>query len=89
MNRFILKNIFINIHILLFDKYFIETRSQSCVLKTELLSKTTFLTSPERVHCSSGVADAKGGDNPPQLQVSWPVAASALFYFWLCLFGEK
>ena len=50
MNRFILKNTFIKTYIYLFlINIFIETRSQSCVLETVLLSKTTSFTSTEGV----------------------------------------
>jgi hypothetical protein len=50
MNKFVLKNTFIKVYIYHFSiKFFIETRSQSCVLKTVSLSKTTFFTSTERV----------------------------------------
>ena len=53
MNRFVLKNTFIKeyiYHILI--NIFIETRNQSCVLKTVSLSKTTFFTSTDGVHIS-------------------------------------
>jgi hypothetical protein len=50
MNRFVLKNTFIKVYIYHFSiNIFIETRSQSCVLETVLLSKTTSFTSMEGV----------------------------------------
>jgi hypothetical protein len=50
MNRFVLKNTFIRVYIYHFSiNIFTETRSQSCVLKTVSLSKTTFFTSTEGV----------------------------------------
>jgi hypothetical protein len=50
MNRFVLKNIFIKVYIYHFlINIFIETRSQSCVLETVALSKTTFFTSTDEV----------------------------------------
>ncbi len=51
MNRFVLKNTFIKVYVYHFSiNIFIETRSQSCVLKTVSLFKTTFFTSTEGVY---------------------------------------
>jgi hypothetical protein len=50
MNRFVLKNTFIEVYIYHFSiNIFIETRGQSCVLETVSLSKTTSFTSTEGV----------------------------------------
>ncbi len=50
MNRFVLKITFIKVYIYHFSiNNFIETRSQSCVLETVSLSKTTSFTSTDGV----------------------------------------
>ena len=51
MNRFVLKNTFIKVYIYRFSiNIFIEIKSQSCVLETVSLSKTTSFMSTEGVH---------------------------------------
>ncbi len=51
MNRFVLKNTFMKICIYHFSiNIFVEIKSQSCVLETVSLSKTTSFTSTEGVH---------------------------------------
>ena len=53
MNRFVLKNTFIKVYIYHFSiNIFIEKRSQSCVLETVSLSKTTSFMSTEGVWIS-------------------------------------
>ena len=57
MNRFVLKNTFIKVYIYHFSiNIFIEIRSQSCVLETVSLYKTTSFTSREGVLFLLGLA---------------------------------
>jgi hypothetical protein len=61
MNIFVLKNTFIKVYIYHFSiNIFIKTRSQSYVLETVSLSKTTFFTSTEGVYINTAVAKQLG-----------------------------
>jgi hypothetical protein len=61
MNIFVLKNNLIKVYIYHFSiNIFIKTRSQSYVLETVSLSKTTFFTSTEGVYINTAVAKQLG-----------------------------
>ena len=61
MNKFVLKNTFIKVYIYHFSiNIFIETRSQSCVLETVSLSKTTSFMSTEGVFPSLPLSYVSG-----------------------------